>query len=119
MMASGKQANIQVIWSRIRQPLETLFGVFNRVSDCGKITIPTSVLFSQLCSGTRAWSFLAPALKTGPETRMSNVGWQWFLMFLLVTNLETQVWGNQRKAFNLMTGNELFKKKSRLSHIVS
>lgn len=41
-------------------------------------------------------------------------------MCLPVTDLESQVWGNQHKTFNLVTGNELFKKKTnRLSHIVS
>lgn len=74
--------------------------------------LPSQHLFSfPSCAAAQGLGALAPAPKIGPETCMSNVGCQWFLMFLLVTNLETQVWGNQHKAFNLMTGNELFKKK--------
>lgn len=82
--------------------------------------LPSQHLFSfPSWAAAQGLGALAAAPKTGPETHMSNVDCQWFLMFLLVTDLETQVWGNQRKAFNLMTGNELFKTKSRLSHIVS
>lgn len=79
--------------------------------------LPSQHLFSfPSCAVAQGLSALAVAPKIGPETYMSNVGCQWFLMFLLVTNLETQVWSNQRKAFNLMTGNELFKKSRFFSH---